>query len=98
MMFLFSVWLALAMAKPTIWDQLLKERFAVYDVKLSIYKDNMSRLNKPRAFAKAICDTLCPTEVPFTLRRLYHEAVYGSDAKVRLRILNRMNTIARSVR
>ena len=86
------------MAKPTIWDQMLKERFAVYDVQLSVYKDNMNRLNKPRAFAKTICDALRPTEVPFTLRRLYREAVYGTDVKVRLRILNRMNTIACSAR
>ena len=86
------------MSKPTVWEQMLKERFAVYDVELSIYKDNMNRLNKPRAFAKAICDGLHPTEIPFTLRRLYREAIYGTDAKVRLRILNRMNTIARSAR
>ena len=86
------------MSKPTIWEQMLKERFAVYNVELALYKNNMNRLSNPRAFAKAMCDGLCPAEVPFTLWRLYREAVYRSDPKVRLQILNRMNTIAWSAR
>ena len=86
------------MANPTGWEQMLKERFGVFEVELLIYKDNMTKCNKPREFAKAIYDGMRPTNVPFTLRHLYREAVYGSDAKVRLQILNRMNTIAHNAR
>ena len=85
------------MANDTRWEAILLQRFGVFDVEQALYKSVMSSTCKPRVFAKAICDALQPTDVPFNLCRLYREAVYGMHPKVRARILNRMNTIAHSL-
>ena len=81
-----------------MWPQILKERFAVYNIEQTLYKRYMSFLTTPRAFAQALCDAIKPTEVLYNLRRLYREAVYSNDPKVRARIFNRMNTIHQSIR
>ena len=86
------------MFSRTDWQNVLKERFAVYDIEQSLYKWYMGIVSTPRAFAQAICDNMKPTDVPFNLQWLYCEAIYGSDPKVRARIFNRMNTIQRSIR
>ena len=86
------------MEHPSVWPQILKERFAVYDIEQTLYKRYMSFLATPRAFAQALCDAIKPTEVPYNLHRLYREAVYGNDPKVRAQIFNLMNTIHRSIR
>ena len=65
------------------WQQVLKERFAVYDIEQALYKCYVGTLSTLRSFAQAICDNIEATEVPFNLRRLYCEAVYGNDPKVR---------------
>ena len=87
-----------AMATLSGWEAILKERYGVFDVEKSLYKQYMTSLSTPCVLAQALCDGIRPTEVPFNLRKLYKEAVYGTNAKVRARILNRMNTIGRSVR
>ena len=86
------------MEHQTVWVQVLKEHFIVYDIEQALYKRYMSFLTTPRSFARALCDGIKPTEVPFNLCRLYREAVYGNDPKVRARIYNCMNTIHRSIR
>ena len=74
------------MFSRTEWQNVFKEQFAVYDVEQSLYKQYMGMLSTPRAFAQAICDNMKPADVPFNLRCLYCEAVYGCDPKVRARI------------
>ena len=86
------------MATLTGWEAILKERYGVFDIEKSLYKQYMTVLSTPRALTQAICDGIRPTEVPFNLRKIYREAVYGTNAKVRARILNQMNTIGRSIR
>ena len=36
------------------WQQILKERFAVYDIEQSLYKRYLEMHSTPRAFAQAI--------------------------------------------
>ena len=86
------------MANLTGWETILAQRFGVFDTEQAICKSKLSSLNNPRQFAKAICDGLSATDVPFNLRHLYREDIYGNNLKVRGRILNHMQTIARNLR
>ena len=86
------------MANLTGWETILAQCFGVFDAEQAIYKSKLSSLNNPCQFAKAICDGLSPTDVPFNLRHLYREAIYGNNLKVHGCIMNRMQTIARNLR
>ena len=81
------------MANVSEWDAILNDKFKVYPVEESIYIDSVHRANGPEMFAKFICDQICPGDVPENLQRLYREAVYGTDAKVKNRIKKRMYLI-----
>ena len=83
---------------PNEWDEILKGKWKAYDVEKSLYIYSVSRVNSPEGRAKIICDGLRPDDVPENLRKLYDEAVYGSNEKVRTRILGRMYFLGWQVR
>ena len=86
------------MADVSEWDAILSEKFRVYQVEQSVYISSVERANGPDMFAKFICDSIRPGDVPDNLKRLYREAVYGTDPKVKERIKKRMYLINRKVR
>ena len=83
---------------PTEWGQILKCKYRPFDVEKSIYTESQNVANGPLMFAQYISDALRPGDVPDNLRKLYREAVYGTDGKVRARIINRVYSIGRLVR
>ena len=73
--------------------KIMQSKFKFYDVERSIYLENHNKVNAPEDFAKLICDGFRPGDVPENLRKLYREAVYGSDKAVKRRIIKRVYAI-----
>ena len=71
------------------WDAIRRQRFSVYDVEKSVYMNTKAKDNQPEVYAKYICDAIRDGDVPENLRKMYREAVYGTNLKVRKRILKR---------
>ena len=80
------------------WDEILKGKWKAYDVEKSLYVESGRKTLAPEQKAKIICDGLRPGDVPDNLKKLYVEAVYGSDVKVRARIMSRLYFIGGKVR
>ena len=80
------------------WDKILQGKFRFFDVEKKIYAENRNKANSPDMYAKLICDNLTPGEVPENLQKLYHEAVYGTDPKVKTRIIKRVYAIGTKTR
>ena len=80
------------------WGQILKSRFRAFDVEKSIYIASQKVANGPLMFAQYIYDALRPGDVPDNLRNLYREALFGTNQKVRARIISRIYSIGRIVR
>ena len=87
-----------AMDTSPIWDDLLAQKFKVFKAEATIYVESSQRSNGPDMYAKYICDNLGPSDVPHDLKKLYMEAVYGSNDNVKKRIRSRMYLIGRHVR
>ena len=86
------------MATFSQWDVLLNQKYRIYQVEESVYVNSSQKANGPEMYAKFICDALRKGDVPESLQRLYEEAVYGTEERVKLRIRNRMYLIGRHVR
>ena len=86
------------MASVSEWDKILQGKYKFFEIEKSIFTQNRNKCNSPDIMAKFICDGLRPGDVPDNLRNLYHEAVYGTDKKVKQRIIKRVYTIGRKVR
>ena len=86
------------MASVSEWDAILNDKYKVYPIEESIYIASTQRANGPDMFAKFICDQMRPGDVPDNLRKLYREAVYGTDLKVKTGIKKRMYLICKKVR
>ena len=82
----------------TGWEQILKGKFKAFDVEKSIYSENRNKANTPEMYAKFICDTLRDGDVPDDLKKMYHEAVYGTDPKVKARIRRRVYALGEKCR
>ena len=80
------------------WESVLKSKFKAFDVEKSLYSQNRSKANTPEMYAKYICDGLRDGDVPDNLRKMYTEAVYGTDAKVKKRIFKRIYAIGQKTR
>ena len=80
------------------WDEILKGKWKAYDVEKSLYVDSVNKANSPEERAKIICDGLRDGNLPGNLAKLYFEAVYGSNEKVKTRIISRTYFIRRSCR
>ena len=76
----------------------MEKKYRIYQLEESVYIQSSEKSNGPEMFAKFICDSIHEGDVPNDLKRLYHEAVYGTDSKVKERIRNRMYLIGRHVR
>ena len=74
-------------------DKIMQSKFKFYDVERSIYLENRNKVNAPEDFAKLICDGFRPGDVPENLQKLYREAVYGTDKRVKRRIIKRVYAI-----
>ena len=72
------------------WDKIRKQRFSVNDIEKEIYVNTKAKANQPEVYAKYICDGLKTGSVPEDLMKMYREAVYGSNEKVKKRIYKRM--------
>ena len=80
------------------WDQVLRGKYKIFDVEKSIYTDNQKVCNGPLMFAQYISDGLRQGDVPENLRKLYKEAAYGSNERVKSRIITRVYSVGRLVR
>ena len=80
------------------WDKILQSKFKAYDIEKLIYAENRNKANTPEMYAKFICDSLREGDVPENLKKLYKEAVYGTDPKVKLRIKKRVYAIGQKCR
>ena len=70
------------------WDEILKGKWKAYDVEKSLYVDSVNKANSPEERAKIICDGLRDGDLPGYLAKLYFEAVYGSNEKVKTCIIS----------
>ena len=86
------------MASATDWEKILQGKFKFYDVEKLIYTENRNKSNSPEVMARFISNSLNPGDVPDNLKDLYHEAIYGSDKKVKQRIIKRVYSIGSKVR
>ena len=80
------------------WDEILKGKWSAYDVEKSLYLESVKKTSAPDVRAKIICNGLRQGDVPENLRKLYMEAIYGSDAKVHARIMSHIYFIGGKVR
>ena len=80
------------------WDQIMKSKFKLYDVEKSIDIQSQRVVNGPVMFVQYICEALHPGNVPNDLHKLYKEAVYGMNAKVKSKIINCIYIISEKVR
>ena len=71
------------------WEPILNQRFGVFEIEKNVYMNTKAKANQPEIYAKYICDALRDGDVPDDLKKLYREAVYGSDPEVKKRILKR---------
>ena len=85
------------MASISEWDKLLEGKYKFFDIEKAIYSENRNRANSPDMFAKFIVDRLRPGDVPDNLLKLYKEAVYGTDAKVKKCIIKHVYAIGNKV-
>ena len=86
------------MSATSGWEKLLQAKYHFYDVEKAIYVENRNKANSVDMFAKSICDKLRPGDVPDNLQKLYNEAVYRTDPKVKSRIHKRVYGIGTRVR
>ena len=68
------------------WAVILNQRYKACPVEKAIYVRTKALDNQPEVYAKYICDGLKESDVPANLLKMYREAVYGSNEKVRARI------------
>ena len=80
------------------WSAILKAKYKINPVEREIYLSTQNKANHPEIYAKYICDGLKEGDVPENLTKMYREAVYGSDAKVKARIIKRMYFIGNKSR
>ena len=80
------------------WGVILKCKYKPYDVERSIYTESMQSANCPLMFAQFIYEALRPGDVPDNLAKLYKEAIFGDNKKVKARIVSRMYSIGQIVR
>ena len=80
------------------WQQILKGKWKPFNVEKSLYVDSENKANSVEEKAKIICDGLREGEVPENLHKIYKEAVYESNEKVRSRVISRVYFIGRTVR
>ena len=85
-MFAFSLTSHTMAEETSPFDAILKKKFKPYPVEKTVYVNTKSKGNNPELYAKYICDALRDGDVPDDLIKLYREAVYGKDAKVKERI------------
>ena len=88
----------MATANENQWDEILKAKWKAYDVEKSLYVDSINKANSIEERAKIICDGLRPGDVPENLKKIYMEGVYGSNEKVKSRIISQTYFIGRSCR
>ena len=88
------------MAEPTEaeWAVILKGRYKPCESEKAIYVRTMARANQPEIYAKYICDGLKEADVPDNLLKMYREAVYGNNQKVKERIHKRMYFLGEKTR
>ena len=86
------------MASGFDWEKILQGKYKFYDIEKSIYSQNRNKANSPEVMAKFICDGLAEGDVPDNLKALYHETMYGTDKKVKQRIIKRVYAIGGKVR
>ena len=70
-------------------DAIRKQRFSVFPIEKEIYVNTKAKANQPEVYAKYICDGLKEGSVPDDLMKMYREAVYGTNEKVKKRIYKR---------
>ena len=80
------------------WQQILKGKWKPFDVEKSLYVDSENKANSVEEKAKIICDGLREGDVPENLKKIYMEAIYGSNEKVKSRVISRVYFIGRTVR
>ena len=80
------------------WDEILKGRWAAYDVEKSLYVDSINKVNSIEERAIIICDGLRQGDVSENLRKIYLEGVYGTNEKVKSCIISRTYFIGRNCR
>ena len=86
------------MSTVSEWDKILQAKYKFFEVEKSIYIDNRNKANSPEVFAKCIFDGLREGDIPENLQKMYHEAVYDTDKKVKQCIIKRVYAIGGKVR
>ena len=86
------------MASGEDWNEILRGRYEIYDVEVSVYIDVCSEGGTYETISRAILEGLRPGDVPKNLYKLYKEAVFGTNLNVHHKIKNRIYHIGRKLR
>ena len=81
------------------WDEILKDRYATFKIEENAFVDSLQICNSTEVAALKIYETIRgESDIPENLKIIYHEAVHGSNDRVKLRIRNRIANIRRNYR
>ena len=78
------------------WEAILNSRYCIFNVEESLYIANVNMAATADGFARLIYQGLRTGDVPENLIKMYREAVYGKNEKVRNRILTRVYSVVSS--
>ena len=81
------------------WEDVLKDRYATFKLEEEGFLESLKVCNSTEVSAEKIYHTIKDCgEIPYNLKLMYREAVFGWNEKVRLRIKNRIGNIRRNLR
>ena len=89
----------MASANITDWQQLLKGKYPSYKIEVETYLENLEVATSSEISARKIYDAIKDLpEINENLKKIYKEALFGSDKEVKSHIKNRMSNFKRSTK
>ena len=85
------------MAEAIDWEEILKDRYAIFKLEEQGFKESIDICNSTDVSAEKIYYTIMDSdEIPDNLKKLYREAVFGFNKKVKKRIKDRIANMRRN--
>ena len=89
----------MTMASFINWSELLDQRYPSYKVEVNAFLDSLEVASSPEiTIEKVYLAIKDDPQVNDNLLALYHEAIYGTNKDVKLRMKNRMSNFKRGLR
>ena len=85
------------MASPIDWEKIMKERYFIFKLEEDGFRESLEICNSSNVSAEKIYYKIRDsTDIPFNLKLLYKEAVFGYHPKVKKRIKDRIANMRRN--